>query len=276
MARLSEQARSRVAAPSNHPTDAGIRDRDRTPENLLMRAPVLWRYQRDHLLAKIPGWQEIDFPAIYAEAKTKLQEVIDLDVGHEWTNQAHALAQKAKILHDDDVFKLAKRIQLQAYRRCGEIIDRIPPAHGANQNIVEGTLKKVTRTSAALDAGLSVHQRNTALRLVTIDKAAFNAAVEGDPPPTVTQLAYTVESAFFSHVLKKKIPTREFREPLDGNVSRIEWFARWCRWHRPNYWAGTANVDCVRRQIHEIRDWLDRYESALPAIDLVEIPPRPP
>jgi hypothetical protein len=56
---------------------------------------------------------------------------------------------------------------------------------------VEGTLpnSSQTRSSAADQAGLSEHQRKTALRLAAISERDFNDAVEGDNPPTVTALA---------------------------------------------------------------------------------------
>jgi hypothetical protein len=88
--------------------------------------------------------------------------------------------------------KMADRIQARAIRRCGELLKEIKPAHGANQNIQEGTLPKVTRESAAEDAGLSEHQRKTALRVANVPEAEFEAAIEGDTPPTVTALAEEV------------------------------------------------------------------------------------
>jgi hypothetical protein len=47
-----------------------------------------------------------------------------------------------------------------------ELLREVNPAYGANQNIQEGDLPKVTRESATTDAGLSEHQRKTALRVI--------------------------------------------------------------------------------------------------------------
>ncbi len=44
----------------------------------------------------------------------------------------------------------------------------------------EGALPRLTRESAATDAGLSEHQRKTALRVAAIPEPEFTAAVEPD------------------------------------------------------------------------------------------------
>jgi len=68
-------------------------------------------------------------------------------------------------------------------------LKQIEPAHGANQNIREGDRPKVTRESAATDAGLSDHQRKQALRVANVPESEFTEQVESDTPPTVTKLA---------------------------------------------------------------------------------------
>ncbi len=63
---------------------------------------------------------------------------------------------------------MADRIQARAVKQCGRLLKEIEKAHGANQNIGEGDCPKVTRTQAARDAGMSDHQRKTALRVANI------------------------------------------------------------------------------------------------------------
>ncbi len=56
---------------------------------------------------------------------------------------------------DETLFKTAMRIQSRAIRRCGELLEEISPAHGANQNISgDAPTKVVTRKDAAREAGL--------------------------------------------------------------------------------------------------------------------------
>jgi hypothetical protein len=47
----------------------------------------------------------------------------------------------------------------------------------------------LTRESAATEAGLSEHQRKTALRVVNVPKDERDELIESENPPTVTQLA---------------------------------------------------------------------------------------
>jgi hypothetical protein len=84
---------------------------------------------------------------------------------------------------------MADRIQARAIRRCGDLLKAIKPARGANQNIQDGAVPKVTRENAAEDAGLSERQRKTALRVANVPEAEFEQAIESDNPPTVTDLA---------------------------------------------------------------------------------------
>jgi hypothetical protein len=53
----------------------------------------------------------------------------------------------------------------------------------------ERALPPMTRTQVADDAGMSEHQRKTALRIASVPDGEFEAAVESDTPPTATALA---------------------------------------------------------------------------------------
>jgi hypothetical protein len=73
---------------------------------------------------------------------------------------------------------MAIRIQGRAVRREGEVLEEVEARQGANQNIREGDRPKApTRTSVASEAGLSEHQRKTALCVVNIPETEFVAAL---------------------------------------------------------------------------------------------------
>jgi len=65
------------------------------------------------------------------------------------------------------VLKLAMKIQARAVRRCGELLQEILSAQGTRSDLEppDGADRKLTRTEAASDAGLSEHQRKQALRI---------------------------------------------------------------------------------------------------------------
>jgi len=78
-----------------------------------------------------------------------------------------------------------------AIRRCKELLKKIEDNNRGRpaKNIPDGTVRNITRTSAAQDAGLSERQRKTALQVATIPEDEFEEAIESDDPPTLTELA---------------------------------------------------------------------------------------
>ena len=128
-------------------------------------------------------------PASYEAAKVALRDCAQIDECLAWANKAEALASYARQAHDDEMRKMADRIQARALKRCGELLREIEPSRGANQHIRAGALPKVTRTLMATNAGLSEHQRKTALRVANVPETEFERALESDQPPTVTALA---------------------------------------------------------------------------------------
>jgi hypothetical protein len=103
--------------------------------------------------------------------------------------QAAALSSYARQADDESLHRYADRIKARAIRRCGELLKLVEPARGANQNIRDGAGMKVTRQSAASDAGLSERQKVTALRVASVPIEDFEQQVESDSPPTITALA---------------------------------------------------------------------------------------
>ena len=75
-------------------------------------------------------------------------------------------------------FEQAKPIQ-----RCGILLKEIEPQQGANQNIRDGTVPKVTRGSAAENAGLAERQHKTALRVPSSIRFDVTVQCSHDPDP---------------------------------------------------------------------------------------------
>jgi len=95
------------------------------------------------------------------------------------------LASYAKQAKDDQLRKLADRIQARAIRRGGELLKQIEPAQGARTDLG----RSATRSNTAESAGLSEHQRKTMLRVASVPYDDFELQVESETPPTVTALA---------------------------------------------------------------------------------------
>ena len=84
---------------------------------------------------------------------------------------------------------MADKIQARAIQRCGELLQELAPkATPGKPANCKGDLT-ITRTRAAEDAGFSVHQKRTALRIANVPAEQFEQAVESEEPPTITELA---------------------------------------------------------------------------------------
>ena len=84
--------------------------------------------------------------------------------------------------------KMADKIQARAIRRCGELLKKIERGAGRPKGNGSGA-EPISKSGAARAAGISRRQKQTALRVARIPEPEFEAAVDSDDPPTVTELA---------------------------------------------------------------------------------------
>ena len=212
----------------------------------------------------MPAISSARLPASYEHARQALAECSRIDECQQWADKAEALASYAKQAKDDQLRKLADRIQARAIRRCGELLKQIEPANGARTDIEPraGDLPKLTRTEAAESAGLSEHQRKTALRVASVPDDDFERQVESESPPTVTALAEQGKKPLLN--LGEKSPA-DFRMATEA-IASLRRFAEFARSHDPSRVA--AGVDrreaaTVRRYVAEIDSWLDRFVTSV-------------
>jgi len=184
--------------------------------------------------------RDAKLPVVYESAKIALTECSRIDECKDWADKAEALASYARQADDDSLLNTATRIRARAIRRCGELLKEIESARGGNRgggrpssdgNQKEGTLPMVSRTSAARDAGLSEHQQKTALRVASVPTEDFEAAIESEAPPTVTELAQRGKKSQPQNLIDLK-----GRDPEDfmactkalGATERFDEFAEEC------------------------------------------------
>lgn len=132
-------------------------------------------------------------PANYEQAKTALAECSRVDECQAWADKMAALASYARQINDHLLLSYCRRIQGRAVRRAGEVQQEIEPAQGQQERNENGTIREGSHTygrvQAARDAGLSDHQRVTAIRVANVPEDEFERQIESDNPPTVTALA---------------------------------------------------------------------------------------
>jgi hypothetical protein len=122
-------------------------------------------------------------PVNYTEARAALERCDKLDEVAEWSDRAAALASYARQSRDRELEAMAKRIRARAVRRAGELLQDIPTCRGRRFDLRPDLEAVGARTQAARQAGMSVSQQKTAVRLAKIPADEFEAAVEAADPP---------------------------------------------------------------------------------------------
>jgi hypothetical protein len=214
----------------------------------------------------LPVIDEARLPATYETAKTALAQCVKLDECQEWANKAEALASYAKQAGDESLRKMADRIQARAIRRCGELLKQVEPATGGQPFQGNSTREGAhpSRKQAAEEAGLSEHQRKTALRVATIPEPEFDAAVEAADPPTITRLA---EQGKKSRLVDLgSIPPADYARATEARAT-LRRFAEFCEHNEPTRIAGAYKpheISALRRYVSTVDTWLDRFITHLP------------
>ena len=178
------------------------------------------------------------------------------------------MASYAKQAKDDSLHKMALRIQARAISRCGELLKQIEPARGANQNIREGDHPNViTRTQAAEQAGLSEHQRKTALRVADVPKDKRESLIESDNPPTVTTLAEMGKQSKPKPLVDLGgINPADYARATEAQGT-LRRFADFCRKNEPIRIAKAYKpheIAQLRQCVSTVDAWLDRFVTNLP------------
>jgi hypothetical protein len=138
---------------------------------------------------EVIGADTARLPENYLAAIAALETCASIDQAKEWANRMEALGSYARQAKDHWLRTYALRIKARAMRRVGELLQEIPGGQGARDGKrQDGSVPPLTRTSAAIDAGLTERERRTALRLANVRAEDFRAAIESDNPPSVTKL----------------------------------------------------------------------------------------
>lgn len=206
-------------------------------------------------------------PAAYEAARNAIAVCARIDECRDWANKAEALASYARQSNDHTLRRYCDRIQARAIQRCGELLEQIPRANGANQNISGDAPTKVfTRFDAARNAGLSRDQAITSLRVARVPGEEFERAVEAAEPATVTELAERGKTA-----RPQPIDHLAGRDPNDFQqatnlIGMTEGFVRRAaEIDFASAFRGLAphEITQVRNNIAGIRQWLVAAERGL-------------
>lgn len=210
-------------------------------------------------LPTIPDPANSRLPVTYEAAQKALADCQRVDEVKDWADKAAALAAYARMAKNDNLRLMALRIQERAIRRMGELLKQLPRGDEATRYGQDATVPPVTRTQAATDAGLSERQRKTALRVASIPRDQFDAAVESASPPTLSNLASWGTTP----------RTGTDTTPADIQLAReardlLRQFAVFCGAQDPVRVAcAMHDPDECRGNVETIDAWLDRFVTSL-------------
>lgn len=203
-------------------------------------------------------------PETYESAKTALANCASIDECMTWADKAEALAAYARMADDQTLRKTCDRIQARAIRRMGELLKQIEPATGKNNQYAQmkekGAQPLQSRQKVAAEAGLSQHQAKQAVRVANVPPSVFDAQVESDHPPTVTNLAQQGTAA---RATVAQTPNRpEGFAAATNLIGTVERFAQFCASQDPEIIAAAVmphESKEVREHVATIDAWLDRF-----------------
>lgn len=209
---------------------------------------------------QITGGRKPHMPIEYEQACKFLDQCIELDDAKYWSDKSDALAAWAKIYHDEDAARKAKRLKLKAYRRMGELAAELYPRKwnkvGAG---LGGALPGPIKALKA--AGLKQHEADWASALAKVPAEKFNRAVSSPRPPA--------PSAFMPKFAKG---TSETWKRLSGHVGgqSLTGFRGFIRGLDAKIVAAgltKSEAALARAAVTEIVEWLDEFEQHLPKGD---------
>lgn len=223
-------------------------------------------------MEKLPNDIEIrraQFPQNYQSAKVALKECSEVDEAMEWADKAAAIATYARQSKDNALLNLAVKIKARAVRRAGELLKEFNqgvgnPAFRPNG----GDTPTITQRQAAKDAGLSKDQEVTAVRVANVPQKEFEAAVESENPPSVTELAEAgKKEPYQPQSVALGIDPEDFKE-----ATKVQGALRHCAEAAQKHDSKIAVRGCLPHEykkmivyIETIRPWLDSLLNELMA-----------
>jgi hypothetical protein len=178
---------------------------------------------------------------------------------------APALRAYAVMRDDVALTSYAQRIHLRSVRRIGLLLKQIEPQRGGDRGGPMGGHPPVgeTRTKAAEAAGLSEHQRKTALRVANVPEPQFTRQAESASTPTVTRLAE--QGRAIRATSAGRAPARALG--AFKACEALRQFAQFCEHNDPSELArlvDAEDVETVSRYVAVADQWLDQFVTNLP------------
>ncbi len=218
-------------------------------------------------LTTLPNPNEATLPSNYEAARNALTECSKLDECKDWADKAMALASYARQADDESLKKLSLRIQARAIRRCGELLKEVEPSKGGNPSLFlannDGNVS-LTRKAVAEAGGLSQGQKDRAIQVANVPEHEFEAMVESENPPTVTELAEKGKQR--RTVLDLGGATHEQFVASSQIIGMLNSSHLLLNQHKPEEVAAGMNKaekKKIKQTIEEIGEWINNFYQLL-------------
>lgn len=151
---------------------------------------------------------------LYANATKVLRECENVDECLRWNNQAAAIRSYYKQAKDDELIQTAKRIQLRAWRRLGELICLADRTLTPDYNNPLGGNPRLGGTTLAETHHINHHDRTAARKLAALPTKDFEQLTEQPKPPSLEKFRKANTRQ------RSTIPHSAGQSPLERRVAR--------------------------------------------------------
>lgn len=200
-------------------------------------------------------------PQVYEAAKQALAQCTRVDECKDWADKAIALASYARQADDDTLVNHARRIQARAVRRCGELLGEFDGRGRPPKKIdPEGNILPPSKRQAAAGAGLSEKQQARAVAVANVPQEEFDAAVDSDSPPTVTELS---KQGVHPREVVGDSPPESFSAATDliGAINRLADFCESNEAKEVARGVKPREVAHLRNRVHSIEQWWSEFSQ---------------
>lgn len=189
-------------------------------------------------------------PINYEAAKKALAECVSVDEVKEWQDRAAAIASYARQIKDGSLQDLARRVQLRALRRLGELI-------GDDWRLWD----------AAKRNGLTKGRVRAAKKVASIPIEEFEKTIEKPMVPSVTWFADSlINQRTTDHQWRVEDISDHYRR-MRNLLSYIETAMQGFEqdgWRERMVSLKINEAPKLRERLVRVTEWLDEYEQRLP------------
>jgi len=207
-------------------------------------------------------------PINYEAAKVAIAECAKIDECKEWVDKAVAIASYARQAQDETMMTAAKRIQLRAEARLGELILELP--QGKPGKIGSGRFVVANKIS-----GISYNRFYDATSMARVERRKREKLIEKDPPISRRNLVdLGVDHFPDNKILLRRSAEETYRKKQlhEHDLNTLENFIRWTKTKSVKQIINELTpekLEWIRKNFVKFQEWIDEFEQRLPKKNLI-------